>query len=219
MICWSAKWLMGETVFGETLTPKEAREQNDKRIVESLRELLNSADIIITHNGKRFDVPKINTRLLLHNLSPVAGYHHIDTCEIARRQFGFSSNKLDFIATSFGIPNKLHTTFELWSGCVEGNRESLENMLTYNKRDVEILESVYLRLRPWIKNHPNVALYYESDEMRCPNCGGQNLTEGKIYYTSVQKYMTYTCECGATARVRQSIPIENADILLTNNLR
>ena len=41
MLCWSAKWLYEEEVLGDCLTPEEAIEEKDYRIVKSLYDLIN----------------------------------------------------------------------------------------------------------------------------------------------------------------------------------
>lgn len=156
------------------------------------------------HNCKKFDLLKINARMLIHRLPPIKPYQNIDTLEIAKRQFGFTSNKLDYLAKVLGVDAKLDTDFQLWADCVDGKQEALDYMLKYNNWDVECLEAVYLRLRPWIRNHPNLSLYYESDEIRCPNCGSTHLNKEGFYYTTVNKYQVYRCECGAISRVRTS---------------
>lgn len=219
IICWSAKWLFGREVLGGRLTSEEAKVQDDRRIVMSLAKLLNEADIVITHNGKKFDLLKINARMLIHRLPPVKPYQNIDTLEVAKRQFGFTSNKLDYLAKILGVDTKLETNFQLWSDCVDGKPEALEYMFKYNNWDVECLEAVYLRLRPWIRNHPNLNLYYECDEPICPNCGSKHLTPEGFYYTSVNKYQVFRCECGATSRMRTSaVEPEVKEVILNNNM-
>lgn len=219
IICWSAKWLFGREVLGGRLTSEEAKVQDDRRIVMSLAKLLNEADIVITHNGKKFDLLKINARMLIHRLPPVKPYQNIDTLEVAKRQFGFTSNKLDYLAKILGVDTKLETNFQLWSDCVDGKPEALEYMFKYNNWDVECLEAVYLRLRPWIRNHPNLNLYYECDEPICPNCGSKHLTPEGFYYTSVNKYQVFRCECGATSRMRTSaVEPEIKEVILNNNM-
>ena len=121
MICWSAKWLGSEEVFSECLTPDEIREEIDSRIVKKLWSLIDQADIVIAHNGKRFDVPKINSRFIMANLPPTSSYIQIDTKEVAAKQFGFSSNKLDALAGYFNIEHKDDTDFELWVNCMNGD--------------------------------------------------------------------------------------------------
>jgi len=202
MLTWSAKWLFDSTVDSDRLTGKEVLEENDYRIVKRLWSYLNEADIVIAHNGESFDIPKINARCIVNNLPPTSPYQQIDTKKIAAKQFGFSSNKLDGLAIQFGFKVKLDTDFELWAECMKGNEEALKYMEEYNKHDVELLEEVYLKLRPWIKAHPNVGLYIEADYPVCSNCGSNHLHKEGYYYTSTGRYETYRCECGAISRVR-----------------
>lgn len=207
MICWSAKWLLSSEVLSDCLTSKEILDEDDCRITNSLWKLLDEADFVIAHNGKKFDIPKMNSRFILNNLPPTSPYTQIDTKEVSAKNFGFSSNKLDALATYFGIPNKDETDFNLWVSCLKGEVEALKYMQTYNINDVKILEEVYIKLRPWIKAHPNAALYYEDEEQRCCACGSTDvdLVEDKFYYTSVGKYPIYRCKCGALSRGRKTI--------------
>lgn len=204
MICWSAKWLGGKEVMHGCVTPDEIQREDDKRIVEDLWKLLNEADIVVAHNIRHFDIPKANSRFIINGLPPVAPYKQIDTLEVSKRVFGFSSNKLDALATYFGFPNKDKTDFDLWKSCLEGNQNALDYMLKYNIKDVEILEKVYLRLRAWVPNHPNLGLYTESTKPVCPICGSTHLelTPDHVY-TDVSKFQVLRClECGGLARIR-----------------
>jgi len=205
MLCWAAKWVGGE-IMSDCVTPEEAIGEDDERITKTLWYLFNEADIVIAHNGSRFDIPKMNSRFAVHGLKPPTPYRQIDTKQVSAKQFGFSSNKLDALAGYFGIRYKDKTDFELWVRCLNGEQEALDYMRKYNEGDVEILEKVYFKLRPWIKNHPNLSLYIESDEEVCPFCGSHNLNEtGTFYYTQVSKFSNLRCaDCDGIARRRVS---------------
>ena len=206
LISWSAKWLYDTEIMSDVLTPKEAILEDDKRICSSIHELLNTADVVIAHNGQSFDVPKMNSRFIINGLQPTLPYTQIDTLLVARKRFAFSSNKLDALAGYFGIDCKIDTSFELWKGCLDGDKESLKYMETYNKKDVEILEETYIRLKPWILNHPNVSLYNNLQEKQCTSCGSIHVEEiDKLYYTSVGAYRMYRCKCGAISRGRKTV--------------
>ena len=209
MLTWSAKWLHNPNIMSAKLTPEEALEENDKRIITELWNVLNDADIVIAHNGDQFDIPKIKTRFLLHGLPPTTFYHQIDTKKVASKEFGFSSNKLDFLAQQFGYGHKIHTEFSLWDRCLKGDESALTEMSIYNNQDVVLLEKVYLKLRPYIKNHPNVTLYDDKHGNRCPSCGGKNLHKEDFFYTHVNKFPVYRCQsCGALSRDRKAVKRE-----------
>lgn len=204
MLTWSAKWLFDDTLISQRLTGKEARKEDDSRIVEGLWKLLDEADIVIAHNGDGFDIPNMNTRFVVLGLPPPSPYQTIDTMLVARKQFGFTHNSLNGLAKIFGFEAKMDTDFELWKRCVAGDEEALEYMQTYNKGDVTLLEKIYLKLRPWIKSHPNIGLFVESGAAICPNCGGDGLTwlPDKFYYTTTSKFPLFICKCGAYGRSR-----------------
>jgi hypothetical protein len=206
MLTWAAKWLFDDKIMSSGLTSKEALAEDDNRIVKQLWKLLDEADIVIAHNGNRFDVPNMNTRFIVNELPPPSPYQTIDTVLVARRQFGFTHNNLNALAKVFGFDVKLDTDFNLWKSCISGDAKSLKYMEEYNAGDVQLLEDIYMKLRPWIKSHPNLGLYVESDEPVCPNCGSSNIEwTNKFYYTQTGKYATYRCQCGCFGRSRKSV--------------
>lgn len=207
MLCWSAKWLYDDTVMSARLTGTEAKNEDDSRITKKLWDLFDEADIVIAHNGDGFDVPNMNTRFIINNLPPPSPYQTIDTKAVASKQFGFTHNSLNALARIFGFDAKLDTDFELWKRCVAGDEEALAYMEKYNIGDTELLEKVYLKLRPWIRNHPNIGLYIDSNSTVCPNCGSEHITwvKDKFHRTGTSKFPVFVCECGAYGRGRTSL--------------
>lgn len=207
MLCWSAKWLFEETVFHDRLKSKEAINQDDKRIAKSLWQKINEADIVIAHNGDKFDIKKMNTRFILNDIPPPSPYQSIDTLKHARRRLSVSSNRLDYLGQVLGVGRKMDTGgFSLWDGSMKGDEESLENMDIYCRRDVELLEEVYLELRPYIKPHPNLGLFIGDNLERCPSCGSDELKPNGYYRTYVNVYDSFQCgNCGSWSRSRKSL--------------
>lgn len=202
MLGWGAKWLFSSETMSDFVTSEEALKRDDKRVCESLWKLVNDCDIIISHNGNNFDIPKINTRFILNGLQPPAPYVTIDTKKIAYKQFGFSSNCLNYLGKIMLSKEKIHTEYQLWIDCEEGKQESIDYMEDYCKGDVGLLEEVYLELRPWIKSHPNLAVLMDAKEPCCPNCGSFDIKEESHYYTTPQnRYVAVRCNsCGAVNR-------------------
>jgi DNA polymerase elongation subunit (family B) len=206
MLTWSAKWLFDKKIYSDRVTPKEAIENNDKRIVKSLIDLLNQADIVITHNGDKFDLPRINTRAIINNLTPPLSYLSIDTLKVAKRSFAFTSNKLDYINKQLGLEVKTKTDITLWRDCFHGKEEGLKRMEKYNINDVKIHEQTYLRMRPYIKSHPNLSLFVIDGDEACPSCGSKEIKDtGKSYVTGSNTYETFRCEsCNSIGRRRKA---------------
>lgn len=213
VISWAAKWLYSGEVYTGIVTPTEALARDDSHILKPMWELLNKADVVITHNGNKYDLKKLNTRFLLHDFPPPHSYQSIDTLAVAKKHFAFSSNKLDYINRQLGLPPKMENGgMELWKACVRGEQPALDTMIAYNAQDVFSMEETYLKLRPWISNHPNLALLSDMDGSACPVCQSRELRVEGWYSTHVAQYLEYRCdECGAIGRGRTNWKSKNKD--------
>lgn len=214
LLTWAAKWLCQEEVFFGKVSTKDAANRIDKSIVKPLWNLIDEADIIIAHNLRGFDEKVANTRFILNGLDRPSPYRIIDTLFECKKNFRFTSNKLDYVNNKLGIGRKIETSFNLWRRCINGDAQALEEMLKYNIQDVYALEELYFELRPWIKSHPNLALYYDDCNGRCSNCGSKHLEEGGLYTTNVNVYKAVRCkDCGAYMREKTNCK-ENKENLL-----
>jgi transposase-like protein len=206
VLTWAAKWLRHEDVMSDSILAYGDVE-DDFKVCESLWHLLDEADIVIAHNGDRFDIKMINARFLAHGLPPTSPYTSIDTLKIARKYFGFDSNRLDELGQDLGIGRKMgHDGMSLWIRCLNGDREAFDTMLRYNEQDVLLLEELYLKVRPYHKTHPNVSLYSENEQVKCSKCGSDNVRpSGKHVYSSATRYQLYKCtDCNGFSRGRVS---------------
>lgn len=205
MLSWSAKFLNKADLFFGVVTPDEAIKGNDYRITKSIWDLLNSAQILIGHNIRDFDLKKLNVRFLAHGLPPLSKSQIVDTLLVARQNFSFPSNSLKFLNKALGIKQKQETEgFNLWRKCMEGDKQALDDMNSYCQGDVLATEDLYFKIRPFVRAHPNLALYFDTNEERCPNCGSTTMRNGGYYYTPAGKYASMRCECGAVSRSKQN---------------
>ena len=195
VLCWAAKWLGDDKLMFDSVN-----QSSHKKMLKGLYKLLDEADAVVHFNGSRFDVPVVNKEFLLQGWAPPSSYQQIDLLRTARKQFKFPSNKLDYIAQALKLGGKTkHTGFQLWIDCMQGKQEAWDLMKEYNKNDVILLEKVYYKLLPWIKNHPNVGLY--NDTISCPHCGSESLNKRGFYYTGTMKYQRHQCKsCGTWSR-------------------
>lgn len=209
MMTFSYKWLGEKRVIARGLPDYplyKKQPENDKALVSELHKLFSDADVVIAHNGDAFDQKKSQARMIYHGLTPPAPYKQIDTKKVARKYFNFNSNKLDDLGKLLGCGQKLDTGgFELWLGCMNGNISAWNKMKRYNKQDVVLLEEVYLKMRPWIVNHPSMALMLDRPEV-CPKCG-----EGPLIISKKRKIaktgfaIQYQCKaCGGYSTDRKN---------------
>lgn len=203
VLSWSAKWLHSKEVMYQDQR-RAKRIEDDKELLKGIWKLLDEADIIITQNGKAFDQKRLNARFILNGMKPPSSYKHIDTKQIASRNFGFTSNKLEYLTDKLctkhkKLKSKKFQGFELWRQCLAGNIEAWDEMKRYNVRDVLSLEELYRKLAPW-DNSINMALYYDKPAMVC-SCGSKEFTKNGFAYTSLGKFQRYSCtKCGSEAR-------------------
>ena len=205
ILSFAAKWLGEDQVFYT-----DQQEGDEKFLLTILKGLLDDADIVVAHNGSRFDLPTITGRFLINEIKPPSPYKIIDTVTVARNEFNFPSNSLEYLSGIFGVDkkddHKKFPGFELWIECLKNNPEAWEEMRLYNIQDVVTLEQIYLKMRPFIRNHPNVALINGDEKQACPKCGSNHIHWRGFAHTSVGKYHRYQCaDCGGWGRSRFTV--------------
>jgi DNA polymerase elongation subunit (family B) len=167
--------------------------EDDRQLCEGIHHLISQADVLLTHNGDKFDIKKLNARFIKHGLDPIAPKQSIDTLKIARRIFSFTSNKLEYIAKFLGCSEKLkHTKFaghSMWSECLKGNAESFMEMERYNKQDVETLIEIYEKL---VKFDPSISFAAYSQKRVC-SCKSETFFKDGLRYTKQGAFQVFRC--------------------------
>ena len=187
------KWL-GDT----EVTYLENRDDDDKDIVEKICKFLDEADFVVAHNGKKFDIPFIKARAAINGIQPPSPFKVIDTLIIAKKEMSFKRNTLQFLAEALDVEirkfdHAKYPGFKLWKACMEQEDDAWLEMKKYNILDVEVLEQVYLRLRPWYSQHPNVTTGDDPLTYVCPKCGSTHVRKYGWYYTNKGKYQKWQC--------------------------
>jgi uncharacterized protein YprB with RNaseH-like and TPR domain len=164
MICWAAKWHRGAMFAAD-------ERKGLKQMLQPLHQLLTEADAVVTFNGDKFDLPKVNGEFLAAGMSPVPPTPSIDLRRSTRR-LGYISGKLQFLSGHLGLGQKIDTGgFKLWRDVMAGDQKAWARMVRYNKHDVVLLERLYKRILPYIKNHPVLYMGHGS----CKTCGSKKL--------------------------------------------
>lgn len=172
-ICFGYKYL-GEkktTVLSVLDFPRHKSDPtNDAPLMRRVHNILtNHADIIVTYYGKGFDRKFLNTRMMMAGLKPLPplGYEHVDLYFTARANLALHSNRLASVAAALGCPiEKTALDGPTWTRAMAGNRSAIKYIIEHCKRDVDVLEYCYKKLRPYVRQHPHVAA-----RTSCRSCG------------------------------------------------
>lgn len=178
--------------------------KDDYNVCKTLRDALAQADAIVGHNSDKFDIKKLNARLIYHKIAPLPQIPQIDTCKEAKKVAYFTSNKLDYLGKHLLGSGKVHVDYSLWLRVMAGSKKALKEMVDYNKVDVVRDEELYLRLRPYMKNHPHIGVMQGTDRLiSCPKCGSTDIKKNgiRISAAGVKKQECQCQSCGGFHRV------------------
>jgi len=208
VLSFSAKWLGSKEIIYHDNRNKE-NPRDDKDILKIIHSLLDECDCVITQNGKRFDIPKLNARFIAHGMQPPSSYRIIDTLRIAKANFAFTSNKLAYMTDKLctfykKLTHKEFPGFDLWKQCLAGNKKAWAEMQEYNNHDVLSMEELYKILAPWDKTI-NFNVYSDDFINRC-SCGNTEFKPTGHHYTNRGRYKKYKCTvCGKEHRDTQNL--------------
>jgi len=154
--------------------------KTERNVIEDFLLAVEDADILVHHNGDKFDKKRLTAKLIGYRLPPLHKINTIDTLKEIRAVAKFASHRMDYLTRLLCGIGKHETDMKLWRDCKAGDPKALARLLAYNKNDVKMLESLYLETRPYYRNHPNVA---ENDSANCPRCDSGVATLRKAYRT------------------------------------
>ncbi len=139
---------------GETYTFKMSKENglfNDHKAVVEIRDFLESYDYVVTYYGTRFDIPYLNTRLIMYGERPLQRLRHIDLYFTAKFKLKLHSNKLAVVCeTLFGDTEKTRVIGNTWNQALMGDKQSMDYIVEHCQIDVAELEKVYDELKGFI---------------------------------------------------------------------
>lgn len=191
IISFAARFL-GETEL-HYMDIRNEKDFDDSSLLMAIHHLFSQADAVIAHNGKRFDVKKINARFLKHEMPPPSSYRVIDTLSIAKKHFALTSNKLDYLAKYLGCTPKYKSRKfsqeEMWQECLKGNAEAWQENFLYNTQDIDTLEEVWNKLKVWDKTI-NWSVFNRSHVC---SCGSTELEQNGEIVTNTGIFARMVC--------------------------
>lgn len=198
VICFAAKWYGEKRVlfYSEFHHGREA-------MLNAAFELLSEADVVVTYNGDKFDLPHLNREFAEEGMGRVAPYHSVDLFKVGKKHMKFLSHKLAHITNRLKLSGKLENgvDFELWEKCLAGDERAWRTMRRYNKRDVVTTEELFVFWLPYLDSLPALTLYVDDDRPRCSKCLSEDIERRGFQTTKLGKYQRYQCQaCGSWMR-------------------
>jgi len=173
---------------------------NDKQLLADVSRDLSAADCWVSWYGSRFDVPYVQSRLILHRLPIMPPVQHVDAWRIAKYKMKLNSNRLASVSAFLELEEKTPLSGPIWIRAAAGHRESVRYVQEHCKQDVLVLEQAYKRIRPLSTNHPALGVV-SGQRHSCPNCGSVEVQRRGFAYTRLGKYYRFQCTtCGAWSR-------------------
>lgn len=196
IICGSWKVLGEKQVHTVSVLDNKNKDlRNDRYVVEKLAEVVKGADMIVAHNGDKFDLKKLNARIIYYNLPPLPAPITVDTLKETKKVASFISHKLGYLGPHLGLGQKIKNSPGLWVRILQGDTAAVKDMLPYNRHDVELVEKYYLRTRKYYHNTPNLA---PTGMLACPTCESRHVqARGYSITKAGLRYHRYQCQsCG-----------------------
>ena len=187
--CVGLKWL------GKPARVYTEWEHGYEGMLKAVHDDLLEADAVVTYNGAKFDLPKLQGQFQLIGMTPPPPPTGIDLY-LAARKLGHICNKLDYLAPLLGLGGKVkHPGLEMWIDVFNGCPVAQKKMARYCAGDVRLTEDVYKALRPYIPNHPALAIPKHG---QCKACGSTRLISNGTRATTATIYQRVQCQaCGS----------------------
>lgn len=126
---------------------------DDKELVKQVCALVRQHDVVVAHNGSRFDIPMLRTRALRWGLAPLKDVKLVDPCSVAWRKFKLRSNSLGRIADFVGIKDKkTPLDMSVWADVMlNGSARGMNLIVEHCEADIRVLRGILDFVKPFVK--------------------------------------------------------------------
>lgn len=133
---------------------RASKKYNDSRMLLAVKEYLEGSFCWVSWNGKMFDIPFLNSRLLLNGIETIQPRMHVDLMYYARRPFlQITSSRLAAVAKAFKLSNqKDEFDYDPWQAAEHLEKWGMDYVCNHCCQDVKVLKEAFNVLAPFIKN-------------------------------------------------------------------
>lgn len=200
----SAQWAINEGKVSGMVS--NIKNKDDTKLVKHITKLIESVDIVVGHNVRKFDLRWLAGRALLLGLEPTMSKFvpHVDTLLLAKQAFYLNSYKMDYLCKKLDIPGKVKTSFSDWMAILQVAvnpklaQERAEYLLKYGKNDIIMNRKLFKKMLPHVKLTKTVKDILFGELPKCIFCNKNQLQKWGTYKQSstgitLQKYRCFSC--------------------------
>lgn len=147
--------LMSDAGRSEYLEAKRTSEE--KSVLSKLVRRSEGIDVLVTWNGRSFDIPFLTTRLMKHGLDPrpLLRKQHIDLADVVKGRLRLTFTYLDHVCDFFQIDRKKGLMGldvpHLYVRALEGDTKASESIRQHCLDDLVATRQIFLKLKPLVE--------------------------------------------------------------------
>ena len=170
--------------------------RDDYHVVKTISDVIREAHIVVGHNLKGHDWPKLLAKIAEYEITPLPQVMLVDTLDWARR-FGFTSRKLSYLCRKLSLQEKLTHSPGAFVKAAMGDQKAIKDIVDYGRGDVPTLRQLYHKLKPYAHSHPNMNLWRGDGVECCPRCGSTEFKKDGCKYNLTTVRQQFACHsCG-----------------------
>lgn len=213
ILCIGYKWLGQKKVYVPSVLEYDSWKKckiNDSDLIRDFAKIMEEADVWLTYNGKRFDVPYLYAKMIEYGIQIPPNTPHLDIYWTVKSNMALSRKSLANVSWFMKLDaEKTPVDGRDWKLAATGDEKAIKYVVDHCKADVDLLEEAYLKLRPLIRGHVRVAGYGP-----CRACGSKDIERRGYAMTSTKgRRIRIKCkDCGSW----ESRPDTDCDMIPEN---
>lgn len=134
--------------IGEDPVTFTARPGRDKALLKQIVPEMAKYPLWVTFYGKLFDIPMINSRLLVNGLPPLPKHHHVDLYWTVKSKTHLSRRNQGHILSWLGTPeSKMGVSPNVWAELASDYDKNMKILKERCESDVIGLEAMYQKVK------------------------------------------------------------------------